>query len=279
MGVYRGGYRHYSGEFLPISTRFRVIVAAEFGRLWRGTWNRRIMLLAVLPLVVTVAVMVGKGMVEAKVGNLPFELDLLGRLLQVEMLFTALLAAAAGSGILADDRAGNALVLYLSRPLTPARYLLGKGLALAGALSVTYLVPAWLFVISAAVASTRIGLGDSLRDLLLVTLAAGFNVVAVTAVMLLLSAVGRRARVVGLAWFGAFFFSQMVAKGAHAATGAEWTQYLSMPDLFQGSLEFLLAAGGAPATPFVVLLFGTAACICALCYVFLGRGSIHLGAP
>ena len=103
MGVYRGGYRQFDGRLLPISTRFSVIHSTEFLRLWRSKWNRRLVMAAAVPLIVVVAVLVGKGMVESQVGTLPVQLNLLDKLLRVEMLLLAILGAAAGSGILADD--------------------------------------------------------------------------------------------------------------------------------------------------------------------------------
>lgn len=253
MGIYRGGYRQYEGPFLPISTRFLVIVGSEFKRLWQGKWNRRLMLFAILPLVITIAVLVGKGVVEAQVGTLPFELNLLGRMLQVEMLFMALLAASAGSGILADDRASNALVLYLARPLTPARYLLGKGLALAAILATVYLVPAFLFIFSAALILPGATVLGTLTDLATATAGCLLNITFVTMVILLFSSLGSRARYIGLGWFGLFFFSQMIAKGAYSATELPWTRLLSLPDLFQKALDWFLAGGSGEAIAVIIL--------------------------
>ena len=253
MGVYRGGYRQYEGPFLPIGTRFLVIFWSEFRRLWQGRWNRRLMLFAAIPLIVTVAVLVGKGVVESKVGALPFELNLLGRMLQVEMLFMALLAASAGAGILADDRAANALVLYLARPLTPARYLLGKGLALGAILATVYLVPAFLFVAAAATILPGATAQGIATDLAAATAGCLLNITFVTVVILLFSALGSRARYIGLGWFGLFFFSQMISKGAYSATGLAWTNLLSLPDLFQKALDWFLAGGRGDGIAVVIL--------------------------
>lgn len=257
MGIYRGGYRQYNGAFESIGTRFLIIFGSEFVRLWQGRWTRRLMLVAAIPLIVTIAVLVGKGVVESQVGQLPFELNLLGRMLQVEMLFVALLAATAGSGILADDRSANALVLYLARPLTPARYLLGKGLALASILATVYLLPALLFVLSAAVILPGGSFSGALWDM--GTAAAGslLNVLVVTLIMLLFSSLGSRSRTIGLAWFGLFFFSQVLSKAAYNATDLPWTRLLSLPDLFQKSLDWFLAGGTGDGIA-VLLLVGLA---------------------
>lgn len=271
MGVYRGGYRQYAGEYLPIATRFGVITGAEFSSMFKARWNRRLFLLGAIPLIVTIAAMLGKGMVESQVGALPIKLDLLGKLMQVEMLITALLGASAGSGLLAGDKAGNALALYLARPLTPARYLLGKGLALAGILSITYLVPACLFVGATYMVSSTMTFPSFVLQELKVMAASGFNVTVLCVLIMLFSSLGTRSRTIGLAWFALYFFSQLVAKAAQEATGAQWTRWLSLPDLLQSGLEWCLSPGNSDIAPFLALVAILASSLCALWYLMVFR--------
>jgi ABC-type transport system involved in multi-copper enzyme maturation permease subunit len=271
MGVYRGGYRQYSGEYLPIRSRFLVIASAEFQAMWKGRWNRRLFLLATIPLIVTVAAMLGKGMVESKVGAIPIRLNLLGKLMQVEMLVTALLGASAGAGILAGDKTGNALVLYLARPLTAGRYLLGKGLALAAVFSITYLVPAMVFVGASYMVSSDMTLGTFALQEAKVLFAAGFNVAVLTTMVMLFSAVGSRSRTIGMAWFALYFFSQLVSKGALEATGMEWTRWLSVPDLLQSGLEWCLDPTLETIAPFLVLLGLGCSSVAGLWYIMVRK--------
>lgn len=271
MGVYRGGYRQYTGEYLPIRSRFLVITGAEFQAMWNGRWNRRLFLLATIPLIVTVAAMLGKGMVESKVGAIPIRLNLLGKLMQVEMLVTALLGASAGAGILAGDKTGNALVLYLSRPLTAGRYLLGKGLALGAVFSITYLVPALVFVGASYMVSSDMSFGTFALQEAKVLFAAGFNVAVLTTLVMLFSAVGSRSRTIGMAWFALYFFSQLVSKGALQATGMEWTRWLSLPDLLQSGLEWSLDPTLDKIAPFVVLLGIGCASVVGLWYIMVRK--------
>jgi ABC-type transport system involved in multi-copper enzyme maturation permease subunit len=272
MGVYREGYRQYKGEFLPIRSRFLVIITAEFTRLRAGKWTRRLMLLAAIPLIVTVAVLVGKGMVGDKLGSFPIETMLLLKLLRVEMLVMALVGASAGAGVLADDRAGNALSLYLTRPLTTPRYLVGKGLALGLLLSLVYLLPGMLFVIAAAVFSSAIGFTDFLKDLVGVMWGAGLGVALVTAIVMLFSSVGKRSRNIGLAWFGFYFLSQFLAKGAEQAFEKDWTKYLSLADLFDEGMKFAVSPSTNSVVPVLVQVG-----ILALCVVLLWSRMVRRG--
>lgn len=277
MGVYRGGYRQYDGQMLPLRTRFGVVFAGEFGRMMRGKWNRRLLLLAAIPLVVTLAVLVGKGMLESKAGPLPISLALLEKMLTTEVLVMALLAASAGSGVIADDRAANSMLLYLARPLTPARYLLGKGLALGLTLSLSYLLPAVVYVLVAALFTPGVKMGGLLKEFLIATWICSFHVFFVTSVLLLFSSLGKRSRYIGLGWFAIFFFSQMVSKGAAAATGAGWADYLSLPDLFTKSLSWAFSPDMNSSKPFLVLAGLTALSLTVLWFRFVRLSRTAVG--
>lgn len=90
-------------------------------------------------------------------------------------------------------------------------------------------------------------------DLAMATAGCLLNITFVTMVILLFSSLGSRGRYIGLGWFGLFFFSQMIAKGAYSATELPWTKLLSMPDLFQKSLDWFLAGGRGDGIAVVIL--------------------------
>lgn len=260
--IYRQGFRPFRGSFLPIGSRFLVIMQAEFLRLWKGRWNRRLILLGVLPLAITASVLVGKGVVEREVGELPIELDLLGKMLEVELALTILLAAVAGSGVLADDRQSGAFALYLSRPLTPARYLLGKGLGLASLLSLTYLAPALALMLVTPLVALPRSLGGWALDLAGAAAGAALLVVVVTVLIMALSALGRRSRYVGIAWFAIYFLSELSGKGLAEVTDQEGWRLMGLQELAARSLRWFLApADSSPLPVLVLLLLGLAGSI------------------
>ena len=187
---------------------------------------------------------------------------LLEKLLEVELFIMALLAASAGSGLIADDRRTNALLLYLSKPLTPGRYLIGKGLALGALLSLVYLVPGFLHVAVAGMISSTVTLSGFFIDLLSVAIISSLHVGATVIFLLTLSSMGTRSRYIGLAWVAAYFFSKAVSQGAmQAADGASWPKYLSLPDLYKGSAAFVMSPRWEDPWSLVVLLALAGICL------------------
>ncbi len=256
MGIHRSGYRQYTGDLLPGGTRFLVLAGAELGRLWRRRSTRWILILGALPLVIIVAAEVGKGLIETAAGGLPFQLELMDKLFQTEQVFLAILAAAAGAGLIADDRGSNALILYLSRPLTPSLYLAAKGLALGAILSMVYLVPAWILVLVSELMAREIDwLAFAIRGAR-ATAVALLHVGVTAAVVLFLSSLATRARYVGLGWIAFYFFSDGLASGLYRASdGAEWARYLSMKDLYEDSATWIMGHGerGGPTLALLAL--------------------------
>jgi len=244
MGIHRSGYRQYEGELLPGGSRFLVLASAELGRLWRRRSTRWILFLGALPLVVVVAAAVGKGLIETAAGALPFQLELMDKLLSAEQVFLAVLAAAAGAGLIADDLGSSALVLYMSRPLTPARYLAAKGIALGAVLALVYLVPAWILLLVSELMAREVDwMAFALRGAR-ATATALLHVGFTVAVVLFLSSLARRARYVGLGWIAFFFFSDGIASGLRQASEERaWARYLSLKDLFEDSGAWIMGHG------------------------------------
>jgi len=236
MGIYRGGYRQYDGPMLPAATRFLIIAAGELQRFRNGRWTRRLVLLSMVPLVVTMVVLVTKALVENKAGPLPFQVDLLGKFMTAQVQFMALLGATAGAGLIAMDRQANALSLYLARPVSSLGYLGGKALALGGLFGLVYVAPGLVFVaVEFLVASRPEGL-TTLLHLLQVLVAGVAHIAVMVGMVLLLSSMGKRTRYVGLVWVALFYLSGMLSEMAREATGGEdWASLISLPKLFTDS--------------------------------------------
>lgn len=255
MGIYRGGYRTYDGPMLSPETRFLVIAGLEFRRFFRQKWVRWLAMAGCVPVVLFSAIVLVKVLVENVARGAIPSLELLPKLLSAQLQFMALLAAVAGAGLIAEDRAGNALLLYLARPLSPVRYAAGKLLALVGLLGLAYLVPAMLYVALELMVATGSGfLAAALR--VLATLATTSVHVLVTALLVLaLSSLGSRARYVGLAWIGIFYLSEILAAMAGQALDAKWVELFSLPGLYRKGAELLIEGRTEGAVPFVILAF------------------------
>lgn len=254
MGVYKEGYRQYQGDFLSIKTRLFVVFDSEFRNLWRTKMTRRLLFIAAVPLVVIISVLVGKVVVETNVGALPIDLGLLDKLLSIEMAIMALAAAAGGSGMLSEDRRSRALVLYLSRPLTPARYVLGKASALFAWLALGYIVPGLVHILVELLLMNDPDLGQFFYRLFGVLSAGVFHVGVTVMIILTFSSFGARKRYTGLLWLGLYFFSQAISQGIAGNVDASWVKLLSLPDLYRNSLLYLLYQGNENWPSLLVLL-------------------------
>jgi ABC-type transport system involved in multi-copper enzyme maturation permease subunit len=151
------------------------------------------------------------------------------------LLLATLLTASAGASSIAGDVADRSITLYLSRPISPADYLVGKGAAVALVLAIFFFVPgfaACLFAyfvgnVSIALAATAMG-AFTLVGLLALTF--------FTALALFLSSLTRRSLFAGAAVFGVLVSGEVLAQLILGVTGNLQALYLS-------PLEDLLAVG------------------------------------
>jgi ABC-type transport system involved in multi-copper enzyme maturation permease subunit len=151
------------------------------------------------------------------------------------LLLATLLAASAGASAIAGDIANRSITLYLSRPITPADYLVGKGAAVGLVLAIFFLVPGvagCLFAyfvgnVSFALAATAMG----------AFFAAGLLMVGFfTSLALFLSSLTRRPIYAGAAIFGVLVSAEVLAALVEGVTSNVHALYLS-------PLEDLLAVG------------------------------------
>jgi ABC-2 type transport system permease protein len=156
--------------------------------------------------------------------------------------------------LITRDRATNALIVYLSRPLTTADYLLGKLGIIVGMLVALWTGPllfGWL--LSVVFAPDRDFIFYSSAPLLRALLFHGIALVALAAIALGVSAIGKTARNTIPLWIGLWLIMSVVAQPPGAPRWlkrASFTQDLS--EMRQGILrldEALVAAGeGLPLT-------------------------------
>lgn len=150
--------------------------------------------------------------------------------------FITLLAATVGGGLIADDVESMALTLYLSRPVSPADYLLAKATILATLTSLVVVVPLLLTPILAALLGVfpwPVALEAMGISILLGALFTAF----VTSLSLFLSSLTRRRAYAAAALF-AILFGLLGTEAALTATGAvsgsvilyisPWDDYLAV---------------------------------------------------
>jgi ABC-type transport system involved in multi-copper enzyme maturation permease subunit len=142
------------------------------------------------------------------------------------LLLATLLVASAGASAIAGDVANRSITLYLSRPITPADYLLGKGLAVGLVLVIFFLVPgiaACLFAY--VVGNVSLGLATVAMGAFV---AVGLLVAVVfTALALFLSSLTRRTIFAGAAIFGLLVTAEVLAVLVRSVTGSAQSLYVS----------------------------------------------------
>ena len=138
--------------------------------------------------------------------------------------------------LITRDRGSNALIVYLSRPLTSADYLIGKLGIIVGVLVLVWTGPllfGWL--LSMLFATDRDFIVYSFSPLLRALLFNGIGLVSLAAIALGVSALGRKPQVTTVAWMGLWLILGAVAAPPRAP---EWIKCASFTrDLNEVRLE------------------------------------------
>jgi hypothetical protein len=133
--------------------------------------------------------------------------------------------------LITRDRGSNALIVYLSRPLTSADYLIGKLGIIVGVLVLVWtgpLVVGWL--LSMLFATDRDFIVYSFSPLLRALAFNGIALVSLAAIALGVSALGRKPQITTVVWTGLWLMFGMVAappKAPDWIKRASFTQNLS----------------------------------------------------
>ncbi len=248
MGIYRDGYRHFTGALLSPESRYLVVYIHELRRMLSSRWTRRLLYLAVLPLAVTVITLMAR-MAENAVN---FDAESISSqvfrgLLIAEVHIAALLAAVAGAGSVAEDRNSKALVLYLCRPLSSFRYLLAKGMAVATLLGAVLVLPSLLYVASDTLVSKSIDMNTLGVHLFTALVPTSLLAIAFTATTVWLSTFGSKTAYVSMGWLALFYGSGMVAGMVSLADESlDMIRLFSLPEIAQRLVGWALQNSTEP---------------------------------
>lgn len=115
--------------------------------------------------------------------------------------------------LITNDRASNALIVYLARPLTSVDYLLGKLGIIVGVLTIMWTGPLLFgWILSVAFAPDRDFIVYSFSPLLRALWFHGISLVAIAAIALGVSAIGRTSRTTTMLWIGLWLIVGTVAR-------------------------------------------------------------------
>lgn len=226
------GYRAWNGERTPRYLRFLVVAATGIMMIWRGYWLRTMLALALAPALFAVfgfftfeqglqdreSRRIIGGIVEQQ-----FQRDALATKLMndpdgarhdvwaqfllwffryPQVFWMVVVLGVVAPRLISYDLRSRAYLLFLSRPLSPAEYLLGKAMVLWFLLSVISTVPALLVYVAGILISPDWTVVQQTWDLpfriLLATLALALPT---SAIALFYSSMTTESRFAGFAWF------------------------------------------------------------------------------
>ena len=157
--------------------------------------------------------------------------------LQWQMLFLFITGLVVGSGSIARDNQANALLVYLSKPLTKADYLLGKWIAMFLSIFAVAFVPAFVLYLYCLLSYTSEFLRDEPWLLLRIIGACAVPAAVHSSLLLGFSAWSKTGRMAGAFYAGFYYLGNVV-------TAIYWSvRYRG--NLGQGVLERHLNVEGA----------------------------------
>lgn len=232
------GYRTWTGERTYASTRWLVVASTGIRLIWRGTWLKRLMVVLLIPSAVALfffgvfeqsaedpnysniirsvfaarearatAARAGVNINEILLN--PTESRhfvwsyLLFFLFRYPQAFSMILVIGLiAPRLISFDLRSRGYLLYLSRPLTPAEYVLGKACVIFFLLAMIAAVPALLIYIAGLFLSPNPWVLFSTWDIpLRVLIATCILAIPTTAIALAFSSLTQESRYAGFAWF------------------------------------------------------------------------------
>jgi len=220
-------YRNYDGPLHSRAVRWWTIAVAMFKLHTRPLSFKIVGAIATLPYLFIIALLWLQGQIASAQGGRPSFLVSTGLVdmtvgqkfaiqfynaLGYQLLYLVILTLIAGAGSIASDNRNNALLIYLSKPITKNDYLLGKWMGLFLALFAAAFTPAILLYLYCLVSYYSDGfLRDEPRLLLHVFTCTALAAATLTSIMIGLSAWSKSPRITGAILASLYFAGQAVA--------------------------------------------------------------------
>jgi ABC-2 type transport system permease protein len=201
---------------------------------------------------------------------LPIDGRLFGEFLNQQIFFVLLLSVFGGAGLVANDLAAGAILMYLSRPLTRRDYVAGKlGVLLALNLGVTLVPAAALYGLGVAVNPATFARWDRMWIGPAIGLHSTLIALVMSLLVLAVSSLSRNARVAGIGFFGLVVGLEMARGVLVMLTHRPEAHLLSIQQDLRivGNVLFGIGGRGADipgALPLLVLAGVGAACLAVL---------------
>lgn len=206
-------YRDYDGPHLPVQACWRPIMRFALAKAFRNKWYWIMMVLASWFYFAIIAVLnfVERFMVAQDPRALTNVLRVFGDLNDLPVLgFTfaqlpiMIITIMLGSGIIAHDRRSNALLVYLSKPVTAWNYVLGKFLGLFIPVLAAMAGPGLLFLFISLLSYQRYGFAATPEPFLKMSVVYVVAALFYSSLMLGFGAITKQGRIAGSAYAGLY---------------------------------------------------------------------------
>ncbi|HZE98958.1 MAG TPA: ABC transporter permease subunit [Planctomycetota bacterium] len=234
MAIYDQSYAPWTGTYSSRLSRIRAMIAMELAQPFKNLWVLIIVLFSfsivgswlLLLFFATSSQVIPPFALGNRIYREGFyNYPLFSMILMV-------LSATVGASLIARDVRHHALLMYFSRSITRADYLVGKFLSLVLFLMIVTLGPGLLlFLGQLGMGQERLSTGERLSDLVAITLHSLILSVPMSAVVLAFSSLTKRTYLAAILWVIFYFISASLSPTLTFALKAEWPKMLSWPNL------------------------------------------------
>lgn len=234
MAIYDQSYTPWTGTYASRAARIRAIIGMEIALPFRNTWVL-IVVLGAFSIVLSwllVLFLITSAQVPPlfAVGNRIYREGFFSN--PMFSMILMVLSATVGASLISRDVRHRALLMYFSRSITRADYLIGKYLALVSFLLIVTLLPGLLlFVGQLGMGQERLSTGDRLRDLGSIVLHSLILTMPMSAVVLAFSSFTKRTYLAAILWVIFYFLSSSLAPTLTFALKTDWPKMLSWQNL------------------------------------------------
>ena len=233
MGLVDAGYQPWSGDLQGRLRRIGAMVRVEIGLAFQGALTRLMLALTYTIVVVFIGILyivastrtpiqmaLGNNLYREYLNSWPYQFLL--------MLLTAIV----GARLISRDVKTNAVSMYLSKAITRGDYLAAKFAVISLFLLSATLAPSLsLWIGQLAMGQEELSWGDRLADLGALTAHSLVIVIPMSAAILALSSLSRKAYVPGILWLLIHFGSFVIGTNLEVNVKEEWCKLVSWQNL------------------------------------------------
>ncbi len=279
MPVHDRSWRPWEGTRAPARTRWRVVARYALADALRPKFSFLAFCAAFLPpLVAATAIYLRHNLAALEALDLtPAQLVPVDRwfffifMAWQSFAFGGILALLTGPGLVSADLTHGGLPLYLARPLTRTRYVLGKLAVLAGLLSLVTWVPGLLLFALAGLLEGWDWAAGNARIALAILAGSAAWIAVLSLLTLAASALARRKATAQLLLVAAVFGGTWVGNASKVALDTSWGHVFSLPEIMRSLLQGLYGVNLAAELPTVGAAFALPAIALAAVLVLARR--------